>query len=66
MVILILTAQGFGIFMPNGVRIFMELAKSKPDVARIAKLNMQNIRLVGSQAIFQVIIILIMAHLAMF
>lgn len=65
-VVLILTAQGFGVFMPNGVRIFIELAKSKPDTARIGRLNMQNIRLSGSQAIFQVIIILIMAHLAMF
>jgi hypothetical protein len=59
-----MTGQGFGVFMPNGVRIFMELAKNKPDTAKIARLNMRNIRLAGSQAIFQVIIILIMAHLA--
>ncbi len=65
-VVLILTAQGFGVFMPNGVRIFIELAKPKPDTAKIAKLNMRNIRLTGSQAIFQVIIILIMAQLAIY
>lgn len=65
-VVLILTVQGFGVFMPNGVRIFIELAKVKPDTAKIAKLNMRNIRLAGSQAIFQVIIILIMAHLAVY
>jgi len=65
-VVLILTIQGFGIFMPNGVRIFIELAKTKPDVSKIAKLNMRNIRLAGSQAVFQVIIILIMAHLAVY
>ena len=65
-VVLILTAQGFGVFMPNGVRIFIELAKPKPDVAKIAKLNLRNIRLSGSQAIFQVVIILIMAHLAIY
>jgi hypothetical protein len=64
--VLILTAQGFGIFMPNGVRIFIELAKLKPDVGLIAKLNMRNIRLAGVQAFFQVVIILIMAHLAVF
>ncbi len=52
--------------MPNGVRIFMELAKSRPDTAKIASLNMQNIRLSGSQAIFQVIIILIMANPAIY
>jgi len=65
-VVLIITAQGFGVFMPNGVRIFMELAKDKPDIAKIARLNMRNIRLSASQAVFQVIIILIMAHLAIY
>jgi hypothetical protein len=65
-VVLILTAQGFGIFMPNGVRIFIELAKRQPDTAKIARLNMRNIRLAGLQAIFQLVIILIMAHLAVF
>jgi hypothetical protein len=65
-VVLILSAQGFGVFMPNGIRIFIELAKEKPDTAKIAKLNMRNIRLAGSQAIFQVVIILIMAHLAIY
>ena len=63
-VVLILTAQGFGIFLPNGVRIFIELAKTTPDIERIARLNMTNIRLAGVQAVLQVIIILIMAHLA--
>ncbi|MEM0117729.1 MAG: hypothetical protein QXV32_04725 [Conexivisphaerales archaeon] len=65
-VVIILSAQGFGIFMPNGLRIFVELAKPSPDTAKISKLNMQNIRLAGSQAIFQVILILIMAHLAVY
>ncbi len=65
-VVAVLTAQGFGVFMPNGLRIFIELAKPKPDTAKIAKLNMRNIRLAGSQAVFQVAIILIMAHLAIY
>ena len=65
-VVLILTAQGFGIFMPNGVRIFIELAKRKPDIGLIAKLNMRNVRLAGVQALFQILIILIMAHLAVY
>jgi hypothetical protein len=66
-VVLILTAQGFGIFMPNGIRIFLELSKTTgPDTAKIAKLNMRNIRLAGSQAVFQIVLILIMAHLAMY
>ncbi len=65
-VVLVLAGQGFGVFMPNGVRIFIELAKVKPDTAKIARLNMRNLRLAGSQAIFQVAIILIMAHLAIY
>ena len=63
-VVAILTFQGFVIFMPNGVRIFIELAKRQPDPSRIARLNMQNIRLAGVQAVLQVALILIMANLA--
>jgi len=29
-VVIVLSAQGFGIFMPNGMRIFIELAKPNP------------------------------------
>jgi hypothetical protein len=65
-IVLLLTAQGFGIFMPNGVRIFIELAKPKPDTGLIARLNMRNIRLAGVQALLQILIILIMAHLAVY
>jgi hypothetical protein len=65
-VVLILTIQGFGVFTPNGLRIFLELAKKKPDTQKIARLNMINIRLAGSQALFQVAIIVIMAHLAVY
>ncbi len=63
-IVVLLTVQGLGIFMPNGVRIFIELAKARPDTDLIARLNLRNIRLAGLQAAFQVAIILIMAHLA--
>ena len=65
-VVLVLTAQGFGVFLPNGVRIFLELAKTRPDAGLISKLTMRNVRLAASQAVFQVVIILIMAHLAIY
>lgn len=65
-VVVILTAQGFGVFLPNGVRIFLEFAKARPDAGLISKLTMRNVRLAASQAAFQVVIILIMAHLAMY
>jgi hypothetical protein len=65
-IVIILVAQGFGIFLPNGVRIFLELAKAKPDPALISKLTMRNVRLAASQAVFQILIILVMAHLAVY
>ena len=65
-VVLILTAQGFGVFMPNGIRIFLELAKTSPNTELISRLTMRNIRVAASQAAFQIIIILIMAHLAVY
>lgn len=65
-VVVILTAQGFGVFLPNGVRIFLELAKARPDPGLISKLTMRNVRLAASQAAFQVLIILIMAHMAIY
>jgi len=52
--------------MPNGLRVFIELAKAKPDDAKISRLTMQNIGFYGSQAFFQVVLILIMAHLAVY
>lgn len=65
-VVIILTAQGFGVFLPNGVRIFLELAKAKPDPNLISRLTMRNVRLAASQAVFQILIILVMAHLAVY
>ena len=65
-IVVLLTVQGFGIFMPNSVRIFIELAKHQPDTAKIARLNMRNIRLAGLQAALQIGIILVMAHLAVY
>ena len=65
-IVVLLTIQGFGIFLPNSMRIFIELAKHQPDTAKIARLNMRNIRLAGLQAALQVGIIVVMAHLAVY
>ena len=60
----ILTVQGFGILLPNELRIFLELRKQKPDTQKIIKLGMRNFKIAGSQTIFQFIIIFVMARLA--
>ena len=59
-----LTAQGFGIFLPNELRIVLELRKERPDVGKIGRLGLFNARLAGVQAVFQVALIFVMANLA--
>ncbi len=63
-VVIVLTAQGFGIFLPNSLRIFLEVSKPHPDQDKIIRLNMLNVKLAGVQAAFQIAIIFIMAHMA--
>ncbi|BBD73781.1 hypothetical protein HS1genome_2170 [Sulfodiicoccus acidiphilus] len=62
-VVLILAVQGFGIILPNEVRIFMELKRGAMDRDKIVKLGMRNVYVSGSQVVFQIAIIFIMAVL---
>jgi len=64
-IVAVLAVQGFGIIMPTEITIFLELMKNNPDRERIVRLGMRNIRISGSQAIFQIAIIFVMAILAM-
>ncbi len=63
-VVVILTVQGFGFLLPNSVRILLEIRKENPDATKITRLNLRNLRISGSQAVFQIVIIFIMANLA--
>ena len=63
-VVAVLLVQGFGILLPNELRVFSELRRDSPDTGKIVKLSMRNLNVSGSQAIFQIIIIYIMANLA--
>ena len=63
-VVIILSVQGFGVLLPNSVRILLEINKENPDTAKIARLNLRNLRIAGSQGVFQIAIIFIMANLA--
>jgi len=62
-VVAILTVQGFGIMLPNEIRIFKQLLSPEPDVEKISRLGMRNARLGGIQGILQLSIIFIMANL---
>ncbi|AKA47982.1 hypothetical protein IX51_01500 [uncultured archaeon] len=63
-IVIILLIQGLGIFLPNELRIFLELRKEEPDVGKISRLGMINFKLSGSQAFFQIALIFVMANLA--
>lgn len=62
--IAILTIQGFGILLPNSLRAYRELYRTAPDLDRIFRFNRFNNPLAGVQGSVQVLIILVMAHLA--
>ncbi len=57
----ILTVQGFAFLLPNEIRIFKQLLSDKPDTGLISRLGMRNARLGGSQGVFQLAIIFVMA-----
>jgi uncharacterized membrane protein len=63
-IIAILTVQGLGVLLPNNLRIYRELQRPQPDIARVVRINRTNLVLSGIQGVFQVLIILVMAHLA--
>ncbi len=62
-IVIILSIQGFGFIMPNEVRIFLELRKDHPNIEKVTKLGMRNIYISGSQSIFQMALIVVMAYL---
>ncbi|QKR00223.1 hypothetical protein GWK48_07400 [Metallosphaera tengchongensis] len=64
-IVLILIIQGFGVIVPNEVRIVLELRKEEPDLNKVVKLGMRNIYVSGSQVVFQIVIIFIMANLVL-
>lgn len=64
-IVLILVVIGFGVFLPNELRIVLELRKNSPNTGKISRLAMINFRLSGVQAAFQFAIIFIMANIAM-
>ena len=63
-IVVILSVQGFLLILPNEVRVFLELRKARPNIDKVVKLGMRNIYFAGSQTIFQILIIFVMAYLA--
>ncbi len=64
-IVVILSVQGFGIIMPTEIRVFLELRKKEPNRDKIIRWGMRNVKLAGSQGVFQVALIFVMANLAL-
>ena len=65
-IVTILTVQGFGLLLPNEIRVFQQLLSESPDIGKISRLGMRNAKLGGVQGIFQLAIIFVMANLRYF
>lgn len=55
---------GFGIFLPNELRIFLEIVHGAKNVGKIVRLTMINLNLAAVMLFLQIAIILVMAHFA--
>lgn len=62
-IVALLTIQGFGLLLPNEIRVFRQLVSKTPDIEKISRLGMMNARLGGGQGILQLAIIFIMTML---
>jgi len=63
-IVLILIAQGFVLFLPNELRVYMELRRGGKDIEKIVRLTLFNLKLSLSQLVFQIAVIVLMAHFA--
>jgi hypothetical protein len=59
----LLTVQGFGVILPNEIRIYRELLSDSPDTGKISRLGMRNAKLGGVQGVLQLAIIYVMANI---
>ena len=62
-IVTVLSIQGFGIILPNEIRVYREIVSESPNVDRISKLGMRNAKLGGIQGILQLSIIFVMVNL---
>ncbi len=61
-IVVAMLTQGLGILLPTNLRVYYELRKSEPDMARIQRLMRRSVKVVATQAILQFVIIFIMAY----
>ena len=59
----ILTVQGLAFLLPTNLRVYFELQKPMPDLQKIQRLMGWYVKVVASQALMQVAIIVVMARI---
>lgn len=63
-VVIILTVVGLGILLPTNLKVLNEVRKSEPNPELLKRWTFRTRRLAAIQGLFQVIIMIVMAHLA--
>lgn len=63
-IVAILTVQGLGYLLPTNLRVYLELRKSEPDIAKINALMSRYFYVVAFQGAMQAAIIVVMARFA--
>jgi hypothetical protein len=61
-VVTVLTLQGFGILLPINIKVFLQMRKESPDLARVGRWMRVYLWVIASQGVMQVAIIVIMAR----
>lgn len=59
----LLSIQGFGVILPNEIRVYNEIVSESPDVDRIGRLGLWNARLGGVQGVLQILIVFVMVNI---
>jgi hypothetical protein len=60
----IMGVQGLAILLPTNIRVYLEMHKPTPDGEKIARLMRRYVRVVASQGVMQVLIMVVMTRFA--
>ena len=61
-ILVILTVQGLGFLLTTNLRVYLELRRKTPDMARVGRLMRAYVIVIASQGVMQVAMIVIMAR----
>ena len=62
-IVTILTIQGLGILLPTNIRVYLQMRSSDPDMQLVGQLMRRYVRVVASQGVMQIAIIVIMTRI---